>query len=327
MEAMGNYKDASEASEDDWAAEVETRTIVVDQVSHGQRLDKVLSMGVPEFSRSYLQKLIVEDRVSVGSTFGTKAVHTPSTKVLAGQHIHVQMVPTAETLAFRAEPLALDVVFADEHLLIINKPSGLVVHPGSGNWSGTLLNGLLYRFPDAAGLARAGIVHRLDKDTSGLMVVGRTLQSVTQLSRDIAARRVHREYLALAHGTVEVDQTIDAPVGRDLRSRTRMAVVSSGKAAKTDVFVMAGLKSVTAVRCVLHSGRTHQIRVHMTHIGHPLVGDSIYGGKPILGMTRQALHAYKLELTHPIDQRPLSFCQPPPADFGQAWTEIGTSCW
>jgi 23S rRNA pseudouridine1911/1915/1917 synthase len=169
-------------------------------------------------------------------------------------------------------------------------------------------------------LPRAGIVHRLDKDTSGLMVVAKTLPAMTALSRAIAAREVGREYLALAHGEMPMESmTIDAPIGRDPRSRVRMAVTASGKAARTDVRRIAVGHLVTALRCTLHTGRTHQIRVHLASRGHPLVADALYGGRPLLGLTRQALHATRLRLVHPVTLSPLCFDAPPPADFAEAW--------
>jgi len=323
MKAMGNYRDPSESPDEEWGVEGETRELRVDASGHGQRLDKVLAQGVPEFSRSYLRKAIEEGHVLVDS----QRVLTPSKKVVAGQRLDVQLMPTAESLAFRAEALDLDVVFVDQHIMVINKAAGMVVHPGAGNWSGTLLNGLLHRHADAVALPRAGIVHRLDKDTTGLMVVGRSLQAVTALTRQIAAREVHREYLALAHGHLQADQEIQAPVGRDPRLRTRMAVHSSGKPARTDVYVMAHSGDVSAVRCILHTGRTHQIRVHLSHLGYPLVGDEVYGGRRALGMNRQALHAWKLSFDHPLTGRALQFAQVPPADFVQAWRQIAPPPW
>jgi 23S rRNA pseudouridine1911/1915/1917 synthase len=208
-------------------------------------------------------------------------------------------------------------------VLVVNKPVGLVVHPAAGNWSGTLLNGILFRDPKAAALPRAGIVHRLDKDTSGLMVVGRTLEAVTGLMRDIASRVVSRKYLALVHGRLKLDQdSIEAPVGRDPKVRVRMAVINSGKWARTDIDLVAYAEGIGAVRCTLHTGRTHQIRVHLAFRGHPLVSDELYGGRPALGMTRQALHAAHLAFRHPVTGEKLSFDAAPPDDFRQAWAHI-----
>jgi 23S rRNA pseudouridine1911/1915/1917 synthase len=186
-----------------------------------------------------------------------------------------------------------------------------------------LLNGLLAHHPGAAHLPRAGIVHRLDKDTSGLMLVGKSLPGVTALSRDIAERAVHRRYLALAHGVPAEDSfTLDAPIGRDPQQRVRMAVVAGGRPSRTDVQRLGGHDGISAFSCRLHTGRTHQIRVHMAHARLPLVADTLYGGKPALGLTRQALHATELRLAHPLTREPLCFHAPPPADLAQAWERV-----
>jgi 23S rRNA pseudouridine1911/1915/1917 synthase len=301
----------------------ETREWRLDAAAHGQRLDKVLAGLVPEFSRSHLQDLIASGEARLDGAVALLA----SRKVKAGQKLAITLVPPAETRAFTPQPMALEVVFEDADLLVIHKPAGMVVHPAAGNWSGTLLNGLLARDGAAARLPRAGIVHRLDKDTSGLMVVGRTLEAVTALVRDMAARDIHRRYLALVHGDTGRDPfTIDAPVGRDPVMRVRMAVTPNGKPARTDVFPLACRRidggMISAVRCVLHTGRTHQIRVHLTSRGHPLVADSLYGGRRALGLERQALHAAELELAHPITRAPLRFEAAPPADFAAAWAAV-----
>ncbi|HEY6135450.1 MAG TPA: RluA family pseudouridine synthase [Rubrivivax sp.] len=296
------------------------RTHRVDAKGHGQRLDRTLVMMAPEFSRNHLQGLLERRHVQVDKAVVTQA----SRRLRVGQQLRLELVPTAESLAFRPEPMALDIVFEDTHLIVLDKPAGLVVHPAAGNWSGTLLNGLLAHHAGAGQLPRAGIVHRLDKDTSGLMVVGKTLPAVTALSRDIAARTVQREYLALACGEVAPgERTVEAPIGRDPVSRVRMAVVASGRAARTDVLPLHVGGGVSALRCKLHTGRTHQIRVHMAHIGHPLVGDLLYGGLALLGMTRQALHAQRLGLSHPDDGRRLDFSRPPPPDLAAAWAAVG----
>jgi 23S rRNA pseudouridine1911/1915/1917 synthase len=297
----------------------ETREQLVGKDQHGQRLDKVLVTLVPEFSRNHLQGLIEAGHVRINQ----QAVTTPSRKLLLGQKLELDLVPTAQSLAFRAEAVPVPTVFEDEHLIVVNKPAGLVVHPAAGHWSGTLLNGLLAHHTGAAALPRAGIVHRLDKDTSGLMVVGKTLVAVTALVRAIAAREVHREYVTLVHGEFPARVfSIDTPVGRDPKSRIRMAAVASGKAARTDVQRLACSAGVSALRCVLHSGRTHQIRVHLSHLGHPLVGDAVYAGKPALGMDRQALHATALRFVHPASGDMLAFSVDPPADFAIAWAQV-----
>lgn len=297
----------------------ELREATVDGQLHGLRLDKALVRLAPEFSRNHLQSLIERGHVRVDGQPAT----LPARKLRAGQQLQLELVPTEESRAFTAQPLALDIVFEDEHLLVIDKPAGLVVHPAPGNWSGTLLNGLLAHHAAAAGLPRAGIVHRLDKDTSGLMVVGKTLPAVTALSRAIAAREVQRHYLALAHGRVGWDhKLIDVPIGRDPVSRIRMAVVASGRPARTDVRCLGRSDAASALACKLHTGRTHQIRVHLAWVGHPLLADALYGGRQALGLQRQALHAKRLRLQHPLDGRWLEFERPPPADFAQAWAQV-----
>jgi 23S rRNA pseudouridine1911/1915/1917 synthase len=309
------FADAEDAGED----EVERRSVVVSAVLHGQRLDKVLVALAGEFSRSHLQMLVEQGHVQLD---GQPAV-VASRKVRAGQRLEVALVPTAASQAFRPEAMALPVVFEDAHLLVVDKPPGLVVHPAAGHWSGTLLNGLLAHHRAAATLPRAGIVHRLDKDTSGLMVVAKTLPAMTVLVRAIAAREVHREYLAIAHGALTTGTfSIDAPIGRDPRSRVRMAVLASGKPARTDVEVVASAADFSALRCTLHTGRTHQIRVHLASRGHPLVGDALYGGAPALGMARQALHATRLAFAHPGTGEPLQFDAAAPPDLAAAWEEI-----
>lgn len=297
----------------------ERREAQVPQALHGQRLDKAVVAMAGEFSRNHLQGLIEQGHVSLDGA----PARVSSRKVLAGQVIAVELVPTAESRAFRPETLALDVVFEDEHLMVIDKAAGMVVHPAAGNWSGTILNALLGRHPGAASLPRAGIVHRLDKDTSGLMVVGKTLAAVTALTRAIAAREVHRQYLAIVHGEVRPPSfTIDAPIARDPQSRVRMAIVASGKPARTDIQAVASAHGFSALRCTLHTGRTHQIRVHLAARGHPLVADAVYGGRPALAMTRQALHATRLAFEHPVSGQTLTFDAPPPADLASAWEHV-----
>ncbi|TDM06359.1 MAG: RluA family pseudouridine synthase [Ideonella sp. MAG2] len=275
----------------------------------------------PVGRRHISPQLIQDGHVQVNEAVVAQA----SRKVKAGQRVVVELVQPAESLAFTPQAIPLDVVHEDEHVLVIHKPAGLVVHPAAGNWSGTLLNGLLARDPAAARLPRAGIVHRLDKDTSGLMVVARSLEAMTALVRALAAREVHRQYMALVHGDVGAQPfTVDAPIGRDPQARVRMAVVPSGKEARTDVSPVAYRNGVSAVRCKLHTGRTHQIRVHLQHRGHPLVADAVYGGPAALGLSRQALHAAELAFVHPLTGQTLSLSADPPQDLAQAWASVAS---
>jgi 23S rRNA pseudouridine1911/1915/1917 synthase len=302
---------------EDTTTEVEWRKVMVAASQHGERIDRALVDIVPEFSRSYLQQLIELGLVSLNA----KPIQKASQRVKAGDSVTIELRPTPQSQAFKPEDIPLQVVYEDAHILVINKPAGLVVHPAPGNWSGTLLNGLLAYDKASAAIPRAGIVHRLDKDTSGLMVVARTRVVMDALVQAIAARDVSRQYLAVAHRPWAGAKTVcvDAPVGRDPRNRLRMAVVdlerSPGKTAKTDVIFLDNADAGCFVRCILHTGRTHQIRVHMASLGHPLVADVVYGGAVVPGMARQALHACRLALVHPITGAPLVFEAPLPADF------------
>ncbi len=310
--------DPSAAFDDaaDTSPEAELRPFAINAAHHGDRLDRALAAFAPEFSRSYLQQLIEAGAVSVHGAPITKSSH----KIKAGDEGVIELRPTPQSQAFKPEPMALDIVFEDEHLLVVNKPAGLVVHPAPGNWSGTLLNGLLARDPGAMVLPRAGIVHRLDKDTSGLMVVARTRATMDALVQLIAARDVSRQYVALAHRSWgdAGGRHVDAPIGRDPRNRLRMAVVEGGKTAGTTIELMQDASDGCWVRATLQTGRTHQIRVHMAHIGHPLVADELYGGTPAAGMARQALHAYRLAFGHPSTGQALEFHAALPADLRNA---------
>lgn len=253
----------------------------------------------------------------------------PAAKVKAGDSGEVELRPTAQSQAFQPERIPIDVHYEDDHLLVVNKPAGLVVHPAAGNWSGTLLNALLGRDPGAAALPRAGIVHRLDKDTSGLMVVARTRAAMDALVAMIAARDVTRQYLALAHRPWQggAARRVEAAIGRDPRNRLRMAVVDparqAGKPAATQLALLEPAQAGCLVRATLETGRTHQIRVHMAHIGHPLVGDGLYGGAAAAGMHRQALHAFHLAFAHPVTGERLSLRAAPPADLQEAMRAWG----
>jgi 23S rRNA pseudouridine1911/1915/1917 synthase len=304
----------------DAAEEAELRRLTVGLDLHGQRLDRALAALAPEFSRNYLRQLIDGGAVQLNGASAAK----PAQKVRVGDVLAIELRPTPMSQAFVPQDIPLQVVYEDEHLLVIDKPAGLVVHPAAGNWSGTLLNALLARDERAAALPRAGIVHRLDKDTSGLMVVARTRAAMDALVQRIAARQVRREYLALAHRrwSGPAQREVDAPIGRDSRNRLRMAVVDltrqPGKPAQTWFELIADAAQGCVVRALLRTGRTHQIRVHMAHLGHPLVADPLYGGPAAAGMTRQALHARRLSLEHPVSGAALAFEAPLPPDLAAA---------
>lgn len=314
---------ATSVASDDWGDEAsEFQQWSVDPVAHGARLDKFLADRVSAFSRSHLQGLVETGRVRLDG----REIRQSSKRLQAGQHVQVELVPTAQALAFTPQPMSLSIVYEDPELLVIDKPAGLVVHPGAGNWSGTLLNGLLAHHSGAALLPRAGIVHRLDKGTTGLMVVAKTLEACTALVRAIAAREVRREYLALCHGELRRPvEVFDGSIGRDPRSRLRMAVLGSGKPARTDVRLMAYSPAlrISAAACRLHTGRTHQIRVHLSHAGTPLLSDGLYGGADALGLQRPALHAYRLGFEHPLSHQPLAFTAALPPDLASAWAATG----
>jgi 23S rRNA pseudouridine1911/1915/1917 synthase len=309
---------------------VELRDIVIPVPLHGERLDRVLAQRLSEFSRSFVQQLIGQGAVELITATGVgPSALKPASRVRAGQVFRVALKPTPQSQAFVPQDMALRVVYEDEHLRIIDKPPGLVVHPAPGNWSGTLLNGLLALDSGAASLPRAGIVHRLDKDTSGLMLVARTRACMDRLMAQIAARDVRREYLAIVQGPWQGPETreIDAPIGRDPQHRLRMAVVDltrhAGKPARTTVQCLDTNEQASWVHCRLHTGRTHQIRVHLGHVGHRLYGDSQYAGPALDGLQRQALHAFRLSLAHPITGEWLSCRADWPADLDAALLALG----
>ncbi len=280
----------------------------------GLRLDQALARMLPQFSRSRLAQWIRGRLVELD---GRPA--SPKTEIRGGETVLLRPVPDAAATAAMPEAIALDVVHEDEAVLVIAKPAGLVVHPGSGNWSGTLLNALLAHAPQLAAVPRAGIVHRLDKNTSGLLVVAKSLPAQTNLVRQLQARTVKREYLALVHGRVARGGKVEAPIGRHPAQRTRMAVVARGRPAVTHFEVMEHFAHATLLRCRLETGRTHQIRVHLQSLGHPLIGDRVYGRRGAPGILavfpRQALHAERLEFLHPGTGRPAAFVAPLPADL------------
>jgi len=277
----------------------------------GWRLDRVLVQLYPGYSRSHLQSLVEEGRVLLDGAACAQAAR----KLRLGQRLQVSWRAPQHEVPFEPEALPIDILFEDGQILVLNKPAGWVVHPAAGNWSGTLLNALLAHHEPARLLPRAGIVHRLDKDTSGLMVVAKTVAAYHALVAQLAARDVGREYMALCHGQVEQAFSVDAPIGRDPRSRVRMAVVAGGKPARTDFQPLAQEAAASLLHCRLHSGRTHQIRVHAASRGLPLVADVLYGGRPLAGLQRQALHAARLQLRHPLLGQPLSWAVAPPPDF------------
>jgi 23S rRNA pseudouridine1911/1915/1917 synthase len=280
----------------------------------GLRLDQALARLLPEHSRSRLKAWIDEGRVQVdGATWEAKR------RVAGGERLDVDARDTKTPLADAPQDIALTILHEDAAILVANKPAGLVVHPGSGNRDGTLLNALLHHDPALAGVPRAGIVHRLDKETSGLMVIARTIETHTELVRQLAGRSVTREYLAVARGDLARPIVVDAPIGRHPTQRTTMAVVARGKPARTHVQIVERFGIATLLRCTLETGRTHQIRVHLAAMGHPLVGDPAYGARraspelPAFG--RQALHAARLALEHPVSGERMAWETQPPADF------------
>ncbi len=288
----------------------------------GRRLDQALAELFPEYSRSRLQQWI-----KAGKVLLDRQPAVAKYRVTGGERVSILAELELET-GVQAQDIPLDIQYQDEHLLVLNKPGGLVVHPAAGNPDGTLQNALLFYDPQLAALPRAGIVHRLDKDTSGLMVVARSLEAHHALVGQLQARTVHRSYLALVQQVLTAGGTVDAPIGRHPRDRLRMAVVESGKPAVSHYRVLERFPAHTLVQVRLETGRTHQIRVHMAHIHCPLVGDPLYGGRlripraaspavqdAIRGFHRQALHAARLEFVHPASGEAVGWEVEPPEDF------------
>ncbi len=296
----------------------------------GERLDKVLAGSLPDYSRNRLKTWVEAGAVMVDGKV-TKARYL----LRGGESIKVFPQEMPEQFAFSPENIPLDVVYEDDAIIVINKPPGLVVHPAAGNWSGTLLNGLLFKYPELKSLPRAGIVHRLDKDTSGLMVVARSAQAQTSLVRQLQDRTVGRRYLAWVWGGAPSQGKVLASVGRDQRDRLKMAAGSpQGKPAATLFRRLAKstfLESPLALlECRLETGRTHQIRVHLESLGFPLLGDPVYrkktpGVAKSLSFERQALHAFALSLQHPVTQELVSWFRLPPLDLMQLLPQVGMS--
>ncbi|MDQ2994040.1 MAG: 23S rRNA pseudouridine(1911/1915/1917) synthase RluD [Pseudomonadota bacterium] len=307
---------------------IDLTTEITEELS-GQRLDQVLAKCYPQYSRERFKQWILAGVVTVD---GEKM--RPRDKVETGQKIilHTQL---ADAVTSKPEAIALNIVYEDEAIIVLNKPVGLVVHPGAGNQRGTLMNALLHHDPNMATLPRAGIVHRLDKDTSGVMVVARTLEAYTSLVRQLQDRSVRREYDTIVYGKIIAGSTIDAPIARHPHQRLKMAVVDSGKPALTHYRVKERFEHFTRLSVQIETGRTHQIRVHMAYIHHPVVGDPVYGGRLRLPpntteafkdllrhFNRQALHAASLTLIHPVTEEEMSWQVPLPEDYQQLLSAI-----
>jgi 23S rRNA pseudouridine1911/1915/1917 synthase len=312
---------------------IQTIDVRLEPAHAGWRLDRALAAAVPTLSRERLKTLIRSGAVEMGG----KAVRDPATKVRGGEELRVAV---AEPTPAHNEPqdIPLNIVVEDEHLLVVDKPAGLVVHPAAGNFDGTLVNALLHHCAGSlsgiGGVARPGIVHRIDKDTSGLLVVAKTDVAHEGLARQFAAHSIDRRYLAIVHGVPKTsDGVVDAPLARSAANRKKIAVVegSRGKRAVTHWRRLDVLKDAALVECRLETGRTHQVRVHMALIGHPLLGDPVYGrtgkthGKILkeLQFHRQALHAAELGFTHPVTKHRLSFNSPMPPDMQELFKALG----
>ncbi|EML1875135.1 23S rRNA pseudouridine(1911/1915/1917) synthase RluD [Proteus mirabilis] len=289
----------------------------------GQRLDQALAELFPDYSRSRIKEWILDNRVQVND----KIINKPKEKMLGGEKIEVDAL-IEEDVRWEPQNIPLNIVYEDDDILVINKPRDLVVHPGAGNPDGTVLNALLYRYPEIVNVPRAGIVHRLDKDTTGLMVVAKTVPAQTHLVEALQRREITREYEAVATGRMTAGGLVNEPISRHPTKRTHMSVHPMGKPAVTHYRVMEHFRAHTRLRLRLETGRTHQIRVHMAHIHHPLIGDQLYGGRPrplkgaseefretLRRFDRQALHATMLRLYHPITGIEMEWHAPLPDDM------------
>ena len=301
---------------------METLNIIIPDRMTGNRLDVALSEMLPNYSRSKITSWIKS-----GDALINDKIFKPKDKVLGSQIVKLSLNKKLNN-DWLAENIPLNIIFEDEDIIVINKASGLVTHPGAGNWSGTLANALLYYDPNLSILDRVGIVHRLDKNTSGLMVISRNERSQKYLVEQLQSHSVAREYSAIVYGHMIAGGIVDEPIGRDPKDRVKQAVSSSGKEAITHYRVIDRFKSHTHVKAILETGRTHQIRVHLSHIGHPLIGDPMYGGRvrfpkkaseilkeSLLGFKRQALHSKKLTLNHPSTGELISWKAPLPDDM------------
>lgn len=298
--------------------------LVIPSELQGMRLDQALTKLLPQYSRMLMQKWI-----KAGALLLNQKTVKAKTLVIGGEEVVIEALLEPQTSAsWTAQPIALNILHEDEALLIINKPAGLIVHPGSGNPDHTLLNALLYHAPNLALLPRAGLIHRLDKDTSGLLVIAKTLPAYTSLTKQLKARTMRREYQAIVHGVMISGGSVDAPIGRHPLQRKRMAIIDTGRVAITHYRIAEKYRAHTRLKVCLETGRTHQIRVHMAHIHHPLVGDPVYGGRLRLpkGATaeaitalrqfkRQALHADTLALNHPLTQERVEWKIELPSDL------------
>lgn len=299
-----------------------TANITIPPELAGHRLDQALSILLPQHSRSRITQWIRQEEVLVnGRTARAKD------KVIGGEEIAIHAAPPTES-SWEPQNIQLNILYEDNDLLVINKPPGLVVHPAAGNPRNTLLNALIFHCPSLAQLPRAGIIHRLDKDTSGILIIAKTLIAHTQLVKDLQERLIKREYEAIVKGILTAGGHVEAPIGRHPKHRTQMAVVDSGKPALTHYRIIQRFAAHTHIRIQLETGRTHQIRVHMTHIDHAIIGDPVYGKRPTLPKAcsielkemlqqfpRQALHAVRLSLLHPITKQPFVWEAPLPQDM------------
>lgn len=296
---------------------------IVPESCLGKRFDQTLAQMFPQYSRSRLKEWILAGHVSVNDSVLT----TAREKMYGGEVVSIETEVEAEE-RFEPQDIPLNIVYEDDDIIVINKPAGLVVHPGAGNPDGTVLNALLHYCPQVAVVPRAGIVHRLDKDTTGLMVVAKTIAAQTNLVESLQAREITREYEAIANGLMTAGGVVDEPIGRHATKRTHMAVTMSGRPSVTHYRVMEKFRLHTRLRLRLETGRTHQIRVHMSHITHPLVGDPVYGGRPrppknatqelrdvLKSFKRQALHAAMLSLYHPVTGEEMTWHADVPEDM------------